>query len=80
MRSCRVIRGLIKEIEMWRKLFKIFGARVCATQDFDGEVRYRFIKWSVFGERRCRAIVGWVTLNGNGTCSGKSYIRTWKEI
>jgi hypothetical protein len=67
---------------MWRKIFKLFGARVCATEDHDGEVRYRFVRSSPFGKKVCRpiGISGWVTLNEDGTCSGKSYVKRWKEV
>lgn len=66
---------------MWRKLFKIFGARVVATQDFDGAIRYRFIKKTPFGIR-CNSMLRdcSVILNEDGSCSGKSYVHYWKEI
>ncbi len=63
----------------WRKLFKIFGARVAVTRDFDGDIRYRFIYKDPFGGLRCRKVYGFIHLNDDGTCSN-GYVEKWKEI
>jgi len=65
---------------MWRKLFKTFGAIVVITEDFDGEVRYRFAKLTPFGRLTCKAYLRIVTLNKDGTCSGVSYVKHWMYV
>ena len=68
---------------MWRKFFKRFGAIVVATEDFDGEVRYRFAKISpVSGTLRCRGVcMYWAVLNDDGTCSGSArYVARWTYV
>jgi hypothetical protein len=68
---------------MWRKLFKIFGAKVVATQDHDGAIRYRFASKDSWGDLRCSAIIDFdnsVVLNKDGSCSGKSYVTKWMEV
>lgn len=68
---------------MWRRLFRIFGAKIVATEDCDGEVRIRFVYSTPYGPK-CRAICYsdglCVTLNSDGTCSGKSYVERWSRL
>jgi hypothetical protein len=66
---------------MWRKFFKIFGFRVCQLQDFDGEVRTRFIRKDAFG-LSCRLwfCLERLRLNHDGTVTGISWVERWKEI
>ena len=66
---------------MWRKFFKIFGFRVCQTQDFDREVRTRFLMKDAFG-LYCSEIL-WddvARLNPDGTVEHAEFITRWKEI
>lgn len=67
---------------MWRKLFRIFGMKVVVTTDHDGEMRWRFAFTDPRGGYRCRAIMGWVRLNDDGTCSTKahSYVSFWHPV
>ena len=66
---------------MWRKFFKIFGATVVMTEDYDGEIRIRLAKNTPFG-LRCRGIFGplSVELNPDGSCSGKRYVKRWVKL
>lgn len=69
---------------MWRKWFKIFGAKVVQTMDMDGDVRYRFAYKNEFGGFKARRIWGWAKLNDDGTCSllnGNScYVKRWTYV
>jgi len=70
---------------MWRKLFKVFGAKVVETTDYAfgvcGDKRYRFAR-TVDGKMYCSGILGGneILLNDDGTCSGLSYVNSWKLI
>lgn len=66
---------------MWRKLFKIFGARVVVTVDFDGEIRYRFAQFTS-GGIVVTQIANKVMLPLDGKCTLKPgvYIKEWYEI
>ena len=68
---------------MWRKLFKIFGAKVVVTTDFDGETRWRFVFKDSKGDYRVRGIACWVRLLEDGTVErwphgGSHYVRKWR--
>ena len=65
---------------MWRVFFKRFGVIVVATEDFDGSVRIRFAKRTLFGRLQCKAIVRSINLNDNETCSGARYVARWKAL
>jgi hypothetical protein len=66
---------------MWRKFFKIFGATVVMTEDYDGVIRIRFAKKTPFG-LRCGSIYDHlsVELNPDGSCSGKCYVKRWAKL
>jgi len=63
---------------MWRCFFKRFGAIVVCTEDFDGEIRYRFARRTPLG-LRCNALTFGlkVLLNEDGTTSGSCYVVKW---
>lgn len=66
---------------MWRRLFKIFGCCIIMTVDWDGEVRFRFLKQMSTGQLMCRKISGWILLNEDGSVSSpNSYVKYWKYI
>ena len=67
---------------MWRKLFKVFGAKVVVTTDYDGEMRWRFAFKDPRGGYRARAIIGWVVLNEDGTCTTEAhlYVKRWQAV
>lgn len=67
---------------MWRKLFKVFGFRVCAVEDSSRMVLYRFMHMTPFGELYCNGyVIGqWAYLNKDGTCSDCFYMIRWKEV
>jgi hypothetical protein len=62
---------------MWRKWFKPLGARVIATVDIGGEIRFRFAKFTKYGVI-CEKIYGKILLPLDG--SGNGYIAKWFEI
>lgn len=65
---------------MWRKIFKIFGARVVMTIDMDGEIRFRFATETPAG-LTCRSIYERnVICNADGSTSGCGYVRRWYEV
>ena len=66
---------------MWRKFFKLFGATVVMTEDYDGDIRIRFAKNTPLG-LRCRGVCKplSVELNHDGSCSGKSYVKRWVRL
>jgi hypothetical protein len=62
---------------MWRTWFKPLGARVIMTEDIDGEIRFRFGKFTKHGVI-VNKIIGKVLLPLDG--SGAAYIRKWIEL
>lgn len=68
---------------MKKFLAYIFNIPLVMTEDYDGETRIRFVKKTPFGYK-CNAISfvshNAVTLNSNGTTSGKRYVSYWKPL
>lgn len=65
---------------MWRLAFaKLFGCRVCVMESSSGRYYWRFVHLNPHGDFICR-VVGrdWVRLNGDGTVTGKSYLKHWR--
>jgi hypothetical protein len=62
---------------MWRTWFKPLGARVTMTMDFDGDIRFRFAKFTKHGVIVSK-ITGKILLPLDG--SGAAYIRKWIEL
>ena len=69
---------------MWRLIFKkIFNRKVIVTTDSDGAMRWRFVYKDPRGGYRARAIMGWVSLDEDGTfldSRGHRYLKTWKVV
>jgi hypothetical protein len=64
---------------MWRKLFKIFGAKVVILYHHDGDIHLRFAKSIGDGRYICTVICDKAILFPDGTVT-KSYINKWEEI
>jgi hypothetical protein len=64
---------------MWRRWFKIFGVHVVMTEDYDGEIRFRFAKTVADGMITSK-IYGKIFLKPDGTVRGSSYVKRWTEI
>jgi hypothetical protein len=58
------------------------GKRIVLLEDFQGQVYKTLETKSEFGKRTAYVYwfekVGHLTLNDDGTCSGRSYIERWK--
>lgn len=70
----------IREDIMWRRLFKIFGAKVVITTDMGGEERVRFAFKHPNGGYRCRKIHGFLRMKEDGTFYKDCYVDSWEWV
>jgi hypothetical protein len=67
-------------ILVMRKLLALCGCwPLVYTKDYDGATRLRIAKQTPFGDWTCRAIIGSVILNPDGSTSGTCYVQGWVE-
>ena len=80
------ISHLAPSIPFYYRLRKLFGAKVVALHDYDGEVTYRVATVTPFNTLHCNRIADWgpyrvpITLLPDGSVTGCSWVKGWTLV